>query len=189
MAVAEIAVRKRRAAAERANAAVLQSVAERLRDDPENVLPTLRLLADSQALPDREDETSVALARRLNAERLTERLAAFRAGSLVTSEVRALLGDVTRQAVSHRVTHDQLLALEIAGRLHFPDWQFSAEGTRPGLARIVTALQAGGRGALAADALMRGPIPEQGGRSAADLLAAGEVELAVHYLTTAGGDS
>jgi hypothetical protein len=39
---------------------------------------------------------------------------------------------------------------------------------------------------LAADALARRPLPEEGGKSVADLLAAGRVDDAVHYVRTAG---
>jgi hypothetical protein len=41
---------------------------------------------------------------------------------------------------------------------------------------------------LAADRLVRSPVPEERGRSVADLLAAGKLPLAVHYAGTAGGD-
>ena len=44
-----------------------------------------------------------------------------------------------------------------------------------------------GEDALSADALMRTALPEEGGRSPADLLAAGDVDLVVHYVWAVGG--
>src|SRR5207249_550193 len=98
-----------------------------------------------------------------------------------------ILGGVTRQAVASRVANKSLLALEIGGRLYFPDWQFGPEGPRAGLSGLLAALSVHKRGVLAADALMRAAIAEAGGRSAAELLAAGDVDAAVHYVRLAGG--
>jgi hypothetical protein len=168
-----------------AEEAVLDAVARRLRESPDEVLPTLRLLADPDALPERADDHVVAVARRVNAHRLEEHLARFRQGALDTAEVRAALGGVTRQAVASRVASGSLLSLEIAGRSWFPSWQFGPEGVLPGLARVVQALAEDGRGALAADALARAPIAEERGASVADLLAAGRLDDAVHYVRTA----
>jgi hypothetical protein len=167
--------------------AVLDAVAHRAETEPEAVVPTLRLLADLDALPDSGDTQTVDLAHRLNAQRLIARRDQFRAHALSTSEVRAVLGGVSRQAVAARVANKSLLALEIGGRLHFPDWQFGGDGVLTGVPEVVAVLSRSGRGALAADALMRGGVPEAGGRSPAQMLAAGEVEDAVHYIRIAGG--
>ena len=169
--------------------AVLDAVARRLDADPQHVLPTLRLLADQDALPAADDKHTLELARRVNAERLGARRTEFRAHALATSEVRELLGGVSRQAVSARVANGQLLALEIAATLYFPDWQFGLDGPLDGLARVVPALLADGRGALAADALMRTPLAEADQHSPAQLLATSEIDLALHYIAVAGGGS
>jgi hypothetical protein len=169
-----------------AHQAVLDALALRLRESPEDVLPVLRLITSPDALPPvRTEGGVVALARRVNAHRLVERLDAFRAAALSTDEARAALGGVSRQAVSSRVASGTLLALEIGGRSWFPDWQFGESGVLPGLPDVLRVLMRGGRGALAADALARKALPEEGGRSVADLLAAGRVEDAVHYVSTA----
>lgn len=166
--------------------AVLDALAVRLRDTPDEVLPVLRLLTDPDALPATPAPDGVVqLARRVNAHRLEERLAAFRAGALTTEQVRALLGGVTRQAVSARVASRTLLALEIGGRSWFPDWQFGESGTLPGLAALLKVLLRGRRSVLGADALVRTPLPEEGGLSVADLLADGRVDDALHYVSTA----
>lgn len=169
------------------NQAVLDAVARRLAETPDQVLPTLRLLADPDALPGGYEQTAVALSRRLNAERMQEHLTTFRTQAYTTGEVRELLGGVTRQAAASRVASGSLLALEIAGRSYFPAWQFGPDGPWPGLGKVLHALVEGGRGALASDALMRTPLPEERGRTPADLLAAGRVGDAVHYVVTAGG--
>ena len=165
--------------------AVLDAVARRLADEPQRVLPTLRLLADPDALPETTDTEIVELARKVNAARLAARREEFRVRALPTAEVRRLLG-VSRQALSARVANHTMLALELAGTLHFPDWQFGPDGLRRGVAKVVAALAADARGALAADALMRTPLPEADGRSPAELLADGELDRALHYARTAG---
>jgi hypothetical protein len=168
---------------------VLEAVARRLEEDPQQVMPTLRLLADRNALPDVADEETVDLARKVNAERLAARRAYFRAHALPTSEVRVLLGGVTRQAVSLRVANKGLLSLELAGTSYFPDWQFGPDGRLTGLSRVLAALTSTCRGVLAADAVMRTPLEEEGGCTPAQLLAAGDVDAAVHYVTVAGAGS
>ena len=171
------------------NASMLRAVARRLEEDPARVLPTLRLLADQDALPEAADEKTVELARRLNVERLAAYRADFRSHAHPTSQVRVLLGGVTRQAVALRVANKGLLSLQLAGTSYFPDWQFGPDGPLPGLNRVVAALTAAGRGVLAADALMRTPLKEERDRTPAQLLAAGDVDGAVHYIAVAGGGS
>lgn len=169
------------------NQAVLDAVARRLQEAPEQVLPTLRVLGDLDALPGPGASRTVALARKVNADRLSAELDRFRQSAYSTSEVRPMLGGVTRQAVAARVAAGSLLSLEISGRSYFPDWQFGPDGVLPGVSQLISALRADGRGALAADALMRTPLPETGGRSPAELLAAGDVATALHYVVVATG--
>ena len=168
--------------------AVMAAVARRLEQDPQHVLLTLRLLADPDAVAAPSDTDTVRLARRVNVARLAERRETFRAQALSTAEVRKFLGGVTRQAVGARVAHGGLMSLEIAGTSYFPDWQFGPDGPLPGLPAVVDALAGDGRSALAADALMRTPLPEEDGRSPAQLLAEGDIELVLHYVTAAGAD-
>ena len=92
--------------------AVLVAVAHRAESEPDYVVPTLRLLADLDALPDADDTETIGLARRLNAERLTARRDQFPRPRFGTTEVRTILGGVTRQAfVASRVANKSLLAL------------------------------------------------------------------------------
>jgi hypothetical protein len=170
-------------------AMVLAAVSRRLESDPDMVLPTLRLLADPDALPQAGDSITIDLARRVNDARLAGALTAFRARAVTTGEVREALGGVSRQAVAFRVAHGQLMALTIGGRLFFPAWQFSDVGTWPRLPDIVEALRTGGRSVLAADRLMLTPLADQQGATLADLLRRGEVESVLHHVQAAGDQS
>lgn len=161
---------------------VLAAVERRLADEPERVLPTLRLLADPDALLDEDDQSTIALAKTLNAHRVVAMLRELRARSYTTAQVAEMLGGVSRQAVSLRVKNRRLLAIEISRRSYFPPWQFVDGRPVAGLPEVIEALTEDGRGALAADAVMRNPLPEEGGRTPAELLAAGELELALHYI-------
>lgn len=169
------------------NRAVLEAVRRRLADEPDRVLPALRVIADTDALVDDGDETTLSLARTANTHRVVALLRELRARAFTTAEVCALLGGVSRQAVSLRVANHRLLAVEISKRSHFPDWQFGPDGVLPGVPDVVTELTDSGKDGLAADALMRTPLPEEAGRTPAELLAAGEVELVRHYVRVLGG--
>lgn len=166
-----------------AQAKLLERVAARLAEDPDRVGPVLRLIADPDAVPER-----VALSeavRRVNTERLAAARQELIAHALSGEQVRELLGGISRQALHQRVRGGRLLALHVANTSWFPDWQFGPEGVRPGLSDLLAVLP---DTALAADRVMRAPIPEERRRSAADLLAAGKADRALHYARTAGGD-
>jgi hypothetical protein len=167
--------------------AVLTAVRRRLADEPDRVLPTLRLLADPDALVEAGDDSSVALAKTLNAHRIVARLREIRARSYTTEDVRGLLGGVSRQAVSQRVAKGRLMAIQISGKAYFPGWQFVDGGVVGDLPEILAAHCESGRDTLAADAVMGNPIAEEGGRTPADLVAAGDTGRALHYLRIAGG--
>lgn len=164
---------------------VLDMVAQRLHSEPHRVLPTLRLLIDADALVQVDDDRTLELARTLNTQRLTERRAAFQSRALTTAQVSGVLG-VSRQALSARVGNRRLLAVQIGGTLWFPDWQFGPDGLVSGVDKVVPELLDRGRGVLAADALMRTPLEDEGGRSPARLLADGHLERCLHYVLAAG---
>ncbi len=164
---------------------VLDMVAQRLHSEPNRVLPTLTLLIDADSLVQVDDDRTLELARTLNTQRLAERRAAFQRRALTTAQVSGVLG-VSRQALSARVGNRRLLAVEIGGTLWFPDWQFGPDGLVSGLHKVVPELLDRGRGVLAADALMRTPLEDEGGRSPAQLLSGGSIERCLHYVRTAG---
>jgi hypothetical protein len=169
------------------NEAVLTAVRQRLEEDPKNVLPTLRLLIDPDATADPLDDSAVSLAKTLNAYRVVATLREFRERSYNTSEVAEMLGGISRQAVSLRVTKGQLMSIQISGKAWFPAWQFKDGRPVAGLGRVIEALTELGEDALSADALMRTALPEEDGRSPADLLAMGDVDGAMHYVWAVGG--
>jgi hypothetical protein len=167
--------------------AVLAAVRKRLEQEPDRVLPVLQLIVDPDALIDPADEATIALARTLNAHRIVASLRELRARSYSTDQVREFLGGISRQAVSQRVRNKRLMSIEISGRSWFPDWQFVNGQPVRGLPRVIEALFEAGQDTWTADALMRTALPEEDGRSPAEILAAGDVELAVHYVYALGG--
>jgi hypothetical protein len=166
---------------------LLARVADRLREEPDRIRPILELLVDPDALPTGDDAQRAEVAsaaRRINRARQGQLTAAFVADSLSTEDVRDLLGGISRQAVSERVRSGRLLGSRLRGTLRMPAWQFGPDGVVPGLPRVLAVLASRGS-AIAAQAWMRTPIAEEGGRSAADLVIDGELDLALHYLHAA----
>ena len=168
-------------------AAVLEAVRRRLEEEPDLVLPALRLIADPDALADPLDDTTVTLAKTLNAYREATMLRELRARSYTTADVAELLGGISRQAVSARVAKGRLMSIEISGRSYFPSWQFVSGRPARGLPQVIAALTEDDGDVLVADAIMRQSLPEEGGHSPADLLAAGDLDRVLHYVRIAGG--
>lgn len=161
---------------------LLAAVERRLTQEPERVLPALRLIAYPDAILDPVDDSTIALAKTLNAHRMVSRLRELRARSYTTAQVAEMLGGMSRQAVSQRVAKGRLMAIQISGKAYFPDWQFVDGRPVARLDEVIAALTQQDRWVVAADALMRKALPEEGGRSPADLLAEGDVDLALHYV-------
>lgn len=168
------------------NRAVLAAVRRRLEREPDNVLPTLQLLVDPDAVLDPVDEETIALAKTLNAHRVVALLREIRARSYTTEQVREMLGGISRQAVSQRVGKRQLMSIQISGKSYFPEWQFAGGRPIPGLPAVIEALCESDQDTFTADSVMRTSLPEEGGRTPADLLAAGDVDRALHYVRVIG---
>lgn len=164
---------------------MLTAVRKRLEEEPDSVLPTLRLLIDPDSNP--LDEGTIALAKTLNAYRVVSRLRDIRARSYSTDQVGELLGGISRQAVSQRVAKGQLMSIQISGKAWFPDWQFVDARPADRLPEIIAAFRELDEDTFSADAIMRTQLPEEGGRTSADLLAAGQADLALHYARVVGG--
>lgn len=167
------------------NDAVLAAVRQRLDEDPDNVLPTLRLLIDPHTNP--LDESTLALAKTLNHYRMVTALRELRGRSFSTAEVAEMLGGISRQAVSQRVAKGQLMSIQISGKAWYPDWQFVDGRPADRLPEIIAILRELDEDTFSADAVMRTHLPEEGGKTPADLLAAGQSDLAVHYVQAVGG--
>ena len=167
-----------------ATAALMEAVQARLAEDPQHVREALALIVDPDALPERAELTPAA--RAVNGRRLDHMRQQFFDHALRGDDVRARLGGISRQALNQRVRARKLLALTAANTSWYPDWQFSADGGLvPHLHQVLAVLP---DSPLAADRVMRAPLPEEQGRSIADLVAANNIPLAVHYARTAGGD-
>lgn len=166
---------------------LLAAVERRLTQEPESVLPALRLIAYPDAILDPVDESTVALAKTLNAHRMVSRLRELRARSYTTAEVADMLGGMSRQAVSQRVAKGRLMAIQISGKAYFPAWQFVDGRPVDRLDEMIAALTEIGEDTFSADAVMRTALPEEGGRTIADVLADGDVDLALHYVRAVGG--
>lgn len=171
----------------RRNDAVLTAVRQRLEEEPETVLPTLRLLIDPYRDANPLDEGTVALAKTLNAYRVVAQLRELRFRSYTTAQVAEMLGGMSRQAVSQRVAKGQLMAITISGKSYFPEWQFADGRPVERLPEVVAALRATDCDTFTADAVMRTALPEENGRTVAQLVAAGDIDLALHYIGIVGG--
>jgi hypothetical protein len=167
-------------------AELLRRVAARASADPDAVLPVLRMLVGDDEPAD-VDEAVVQAAEIVNARRLAKARREFLAGALTTEQVGERLGGASRQAVSARRARGGLLAITVGTTAFHPQWQFAAEGVVAGLGRVLDALREIRASALSADALMRLPQADLGGRSLADLLAAGEVDAVVARIRDTGG--
>jgi hypothetical protein len=103
--------------------------------------------------------------------------------------VMALLGGVTKQAVSDRVRRHALLALRTgSGRLVYPAFQFDGRRVLDGLAAVLAVVAPDDTEAWYVASWLTTPDPALGGRSPHDALRAGEVEavvVAAHEIATA----
>lgn len=133
---------------------------------------------DLPGLPARPspDELGAALARNFN--RLAEARAAVYASSLNRDAVIALLG-VSSQQVSNLLRASRLVEVDGPDGGHFPTWQFDIDGSSPrldGVDRVVSAYP-GGVVSLSLWATASNPILD--GRTPAEALRDGEVDLVV----------
>lgn len=173
---------------------VLERLKDRVHDDP-SLLPTLEYLAGAGVDdPFAEPPTEVReLARNLNARRQQERAETLRDRSLTTSEVVELVAAISdRKGVDRRRQRGTLLGIRgIARQVLHPSWQFDLRrrDTHDGLDEVLATLFEVTSDAIDADAIAIAPRPEFGGRSVADLLAAGDVKTAIAIARLAGDQS
>jgi hypothetical protein len=124
-------------------------------------------------------------ARIVNRRRSDERQRDSAHAALDTAEVVAVLRSVSdRKGVDRRRRRGQLLAWKAGARSYHPAWQFDRRrgDTRPGLPLVVAALGAVTSDPEAMDALMRTPRDDLGGRTLADLFAAGRLETVLRLV-------
>jgi hypothetical protein len=135
-------------------------------------------------------EGVLAMARLVSDRRLRQRREAAASAALDTPAVVALLRSISdRKGVDRRRRRGHLLGWRVGARTLHPAWQFDRRRgeTRPGLDLLLGALSEVCPDPEAADALMREPRDDLGGRSLADLFASGRVET-VNRLVRASAD-
>lgn len=137
-----------------------------------------------------DDRARLALleARARNLTRVLEDRARLAAECLAAATVRAGLG-VSRQRLHQLVREGRLVAVPGGERraLRYPAWQFGGDGRPlPGLERVIAAAQAADLDPATLHFLMTEPHERLGGRTPADRLAEGVIEVVVGVIESAG---
>lgn len=109
-------------------------------------------------------------AHKLNSQRRGALVRDFVDGSMRTSEVLALLGQRTPQAVHRLRTRGKLLGAAVGNQTYFPAWQFDSDRIRTDLPRILELLARFTDDPLVADRIMRTKNDDLGGKSIAEAL-------------------
>ncbi len=129
-------------------ARLLARVAERAKDDPDAVLPTLRVLAGEPPYAKATKRDLHALAIEVNRSRVLADRADFLAHSWPTDKVAEHLGVRSRQAIAQRRQRGTLLGTTLGTALgtqtFYPDWQFGPTGLADGLAELLALLRGAG---------------------------------------------
>ncbi|MCL4445985.1 MAG: hypothetical protein M1134_03780 [Actinobacteria bacterium] len=173
----------------------LKVLEEQTSDDPVLAEAVVFLAEEVEGPSDPFGAVSVGAqraARLVNERRLGERRQATAASALDTAQVVALVGSINdRKGIDRRRRRGQLLGWRSGARTLHPDWQFDAlrAETRPGLVSVIAALREAGVGAESADALMRAPRDDLGGRSLASLFASGQVDTVVRLIRSSADQS
>lgn len=121
-------------------ARLLKQVAKRARDDPDAILPTLRVLAGEPPYPTPAKNALRDLAIEINRARVLADRAAFVERSWSTDRVAAHLGVTSRQAVAQRRQRGTLLGAAVGTQTYYPDWQFTPDGLLEGLPTLLQLL-------------------------------------------------
>jgi hypothetical protein len=125
-------------------ARLLERIAARAKDDPDAVLPTLRVLAGEPPYPNPTTDDLHDLAVEINRARVQADRADFVAHSWATDRVAEHLGVRSRQAVAQRRQRGSLLGATIGTQTYYPAWQFGPDGLAPDLGRLLTLLRDSG---------------------------------------------
>lgn len=177
--------------------ATLESVIEQLRSRAEAnpaFADTLEHLVTDDVVDPfaRVDDQVRAIARLVNRRRQVSRAEELRVRALTTAEVVDLLPSVSdRKGVDRRRHRGTLLGLKVGNQTLHPVWQFDRRrrDVHEGLERVLAALREVAVDDVDVDAVAVAEWADLGGRSIADLLAAGDVDLAVQIAMLAGDQS
>jgi hypothetical protein len=169
-------------------AQAIKVLEEQTSDDPALAEAVVFMAEEAEGPTDPFDDVTpgvLGVARVVNRRRLDERQDEATRSALDTPEVVALLRSVNdRKGVDRRRSRGQLLAWKVGGRAYHPAWQFDRRrgDTRPGLPALVGALAEVASDPHAMDALMRAPRDDLGGRTLADLFAAGRLDTVLRLV-------
>lgn len=157
---------------------------------------TIRFLAQDVSGPKEPfadpGSTVRAAARSVSARRHRLHVEARPVEALDTSEVIGVITSVNdRRGVDRRRRRGRLLGWRVGRQVVHPKWQFdwSRGDTRPGLARVLTALREVTNDPVAADTLMTAPREDLDGGTLAELFAAGRVDTVARLILFAGDQS
>lgn len=173
-------------------ARLLARVAKRAEQEPDAVLPALRVLAGECAYDDRKplkaDSTLTSLAIEINRPRVLAAREAFIADSWTSAQVAEHLGVRSRQAVAQRRQRGTLLGANVGTQTYYPAWQFSAEGLADGLGRLLDLLRESGLDdARVADDVLRTKHSELKGKRLVDVWRRGDWRTLEIWLGDIGG--
>jgi len=157
---------------------------------------TVLLLAEDAAGPDEPfAEPSQAVrgaALLVNERRQRERRAALLDQTIDTAEIIELIESIQdRKGVDRRRRRGRLMGWRAGRRTLHPEWQFDRRlgDTRPGLERVLAALDEVASDPLVAQALMTTPRDDLDGGTLAELFARGQLETVVRLILAAGDQS
>jgi hypothetical protein len=157
-------------------------------DDPALAEAVVFMAEDAEGPDDPFEGVSsgvLGAARIVNRRRSEQRRLDAARAALDTTEVVAVLRSVNdRKGVDRRRRRGQLLSWKEGARAYHPVWQFDRRRgeTRPGLHLLLAALAEVTSDPEAMDALMRSPRDDLGGRTLADLFAAGRLETVLRLV-------
>jgi hypothetical protein len=179
-------------------ATTVEQALDRLRtrasDSPE-LAEALEFLAagdDSEDPFAEVDERALAGLRTINRRRQVHHQAELARRALTTPQVVSLIDSMSdRRAVDRRRRRGRLLGVTRGRTVLHPIWQFDPDTseTRDGLDQLLAALGEVSADPWAAEATMTRVRTDLGGRSIADVFAAGELELALRLVRMTGDQS
>lgn len=123
---------------------LLARVAERAKEDPDAVLPALRVLAGGASHTRARDASWHDAVIEINRARVLADRAEFVAHAWPTEKVAEHLGVRSRQAVAQRRQRGTLLGTRLGSQTYYPAWQFGPEGVAEGLGRLLDLLRGAG---------------------------------------------
>lgn len=170
---------------------LLARVGKRAEQDPDAVLPALRVLAGEPPYraPDNEAREKLArVALEINRARVQAGRAEFVAHAWPTEKVAEHLGVRSRQAVAQRRQRGTLLGARLGTQTYYPAWQFGPDGLADSLGRLLELLRENGLAdARVADDVLRMKHSELRGKRLLDSWRKGDWRTLETWLGDIGG--